>query len=146
MRRLSVRHSREDGTLAPVVAGLALGFAVGFLLRGAVGGVDRLRLQTLREEIAGEYPLSRRLAGAAVAAVRDALEREPALTGISFNVLPVGRGHVELHGWVPSRAARARAMRVAAAAAPDVDVTNRLSVRGEDDREPATEPDALLPA
>ena len=53
---------------------------------------------------------------------------------------------MELHGWVPSRAARARAMRVAAAAAPDIDVTNRLSVRGEDDREPATETDALLPA
>ena len=146
MRRLSVRHSREDGTLTPVLAGLTLGFAVGFLLRGAVGGVDRRRLQTLREEITGAYPVARRPAGAAAAAVRNALERDPALSEIVFTVPPVGRGHVELHGWVPSRALRARAMRVAAAAAPDVDVTNRLSVRGEDDLEPAIESDALLPA
>jgi hypothetical protein len=146
MRRHSVRHSREVGALGPVLAGLTLGFFAGFLLRGAVGGVDRRRLQTLREEFAGEYPLARPLARAAVSAVRNALDREPTLAGIAFDVVPVGRGHVEVHGWVPSRALRARAIRVATAAATDIDVTNRLSVRGEDDLEPATESDALLPA
>ena len=144
MRRHSERHS-EERTLGPVIAGLALGFLGGFLLRGVVGGVDRRRLQTLREELTGDYS-ARPLARAAVDAVRNALDREPALSGIRFEVVAVGRGHVEVHGWVPSRPIRARAIRVAMAAAPDIDVTNRLSVRGEDDLAPAVEPDALLPA
>lgn len=146
MRRLSVRHSREPGSLFPALAGLTLGFAAGFLLRGIVGGVDGRRLQTLRAEVTGNFAGGRPLARAAVAAVQNALARETALAGIAFTVVAVGRGHVELHGWVPSRATRARAIRVAVAAAPDVEVTNRLSVRGEDDREPAQPPDALQPA
>ena len=79
-------------------------------------------------------------------AVQEALEADPALAGIAFTVVPVGRGHVELHGWVPTRALRARAFRVATGAAPTIDVTNRLSVRGEDDLMQAAESDALLPA
>ena len=128
------------------LAGLTLGFAAGFLLRGVVGAVDRQRLRTLREEITGEYPGGRPLARAAATAVQNALSRDRTLADISFHVVPVGRGHVELHGWVPTRAARARAITVAAAAAPDVEVTNRLSVRGEDDLKPAQPPDALQPA
>ena len=129
-----------------MLTGLTLGFLAGFVLRGAVGGVDRRRLRTLREEITGEFPSARPQARAAVSAVEGALEREPSLAGITFTVVPVGRGHVELHGWVPTRAARARAFRVATSAAPAIEVTNRLSVRGEDDLERATETDALLPA
>ena len=146
MRRLSVRHSRESGAILPVLAGLTLGFLAGFLLRGAVGGVDRRRLRTLREEITGEFPIARPLARTAVSVVAGALQRDPSLAGITFTVVPVGRGHVELHGWVPSRSARARAFRVATSAAPAIEVTNRLSVRGEDDLEQAAETDALLPA
>src|SRR5262245_15958746 len=146
MRRLSVRHSRESGAMVPVVTGLTLGFLAGFLFRGAVGGVDRRRLRTLREEFTGEFPIARPLARAAVSVVEAALQREPSLTGITFTVVPVGRGNVELHGWVPNRAARSRAFRVATGAAPAIEVTNRLSVRGEDDIERAAESDALLPA
>jgi len=132
--------------LPPVLAGLTLGFLAGLLVRGAVGGVDRRRLRTLREELTGEFPIERPLARAAVSAVEAALDRDPALAGIAFTVVPVGRGHVELHGWVPTRATRARAFRVATGAAPAIEVTNRLSVRGEDDLEQAAESDALLPA
>jgi hypothetical protein len=139
MRRLS-------GALVPVLTGLTIGFLTGFLVRGAVGGVDRRRLRTLREEFTGEFPIERPLARAAVFAVEAALERDASLAEIAFTVVPVGRGHVELHGWVPTRAARARAFRVATAAAPAIEVTNRLSVRGEDDLEQAAESDALLPA
>lgn len=146
MRRLSVRRSRDSGALGPVLAGLLVGVLGGFLLRGAVGGVDRQRLRTLREEITGEFPLQRPLARAAVSAVEGALQRDAALAGISFTVVPVGRGHVELHGWVPTRAARARAFRVATGAVPAIEVTNRLSVRGEDDGAQAAEADALRPA
>ncbi len=146
MRRLSVRHSREGGTLGSVVAGLSLGFAAGFLLRGVVGGIDRGRLRTLRQEIRGEFPTGRPAARMAVAAVMSALAGDAALAGISFEVVPVRAGHVELHGWVPTRAARARAIRIAVTAAPGIDVTNRLSVRGEDDKEPTPSTNALLPA
>src|SRR5262245_22083828 len=139
MRRLS-------GTLVPVLTGLTVGFLTGFLVRGAFGGVDRRRLRTLREEFTGEFPVERPLARAAVSVVEEALEGDTALAGIAFTVVPVGRGHVELHGWVPTRAARARAFRVATGAAPAIEVTNRLSVRGEDDLEQAAESDALLPA
>jgi hypothetical protein len=108
--------------------------------------VDRQRLRTLREEIAGEFPTARPLARAAVSVVEGALEGDPALAGIPFTVVPVGRGHVELHGWVPTRATRARAFRVATGAAPAIEVTNRLSVHGEDDLVQAAETDALRPA
>ena len=53
---------------------------------------------------------------------------------LDFEVVPVRIGLVELHGWVPTRTASARAMRLARASAPGTDVTNRLQVRGEDDR------------
>lgn len=145
MRSLSVRHSSEGGTLGSVVAGLALGFAAGLLLRGVVGGIDRGRLRTLHQEIMGEFPTGRRATREAVAAVTGALARDAVLAGIPFEVVPVRAGHVELHGWVPTRAARARAIRIAVTAAPGIDVTNRLSVRGEDDKEP-TPSDALQPA
>lgn len=146
MRRLSVRRSHETGTLGSLLAGLSLGFVAGFLLRGVTGGVDRQRLETLRHEITGTYPTGRPGVRVAVATVRAALAREAALRDIEFEVVPVRAGHVELHGWVPTRAARARAMRVALAAAPGLEVTNRLTVLGEDDLEITPAPDARQPA
>ena len=43
-------------------------------------------------------------------------------------------GVVELHGWVPSRAIRARAARVAAQVPGIERVVNCILVRGEDDK------------
>lgn len=145
MRRLSVRRAGEGRGLAPVLAGLSLGFTAGFLLRGVVGGVDRRRLETLHQEMTGAYP-ERPAARAATDAVRSALAGDAALHGLALEVLPVSAGHVELHGWVPSRALRARAFRVALAVRPGLDVTNRLSVRGEDDVAATPGPEAQQPA
>lgn len=70
---------------------------------------------------------------ALAARVKAALADEPALRGQSFEVVPVGRRGLALHGWVNSRPARALARRTAQAAAGAEPVVNRLLVRGEDD-------------
>jgi hypothetical protein len=53
-----------------------------------------------------------------------------------FNIAVIGvsPGVVELHGWVPTRAIRARAARLAAAVPATDRVVNCLLVQGEDDK------------
>ena len=55
------------------------------------------------------------------------------LAGVAVEVLAVGRGVIELRGWVPSRAVRTLAGRTALAAPGIESVINSLLVRGEDD-------------
>jgi hypothetical protein len=140
MRRLSVRRSIRASDVALGATGLGLGIVSGFLLRGLVGGMDRRRLRTIVGEITGQHsvPALPRRAGSRIT---EALAADAVLREVEFEIVPVRIGSVELHGWVPTRAASARAMRLARAAAPDTDVTNRLKVRGEDDppEGPATE-------
>ena len=133
MRRLSVRRSRSAEDLWFAALGLGLGFVSGFLVRGIMGQVDRRRLQHFVTGLTGEHsagPTPREAATRIEAALSD----DPDLTGFDFEVRPVRPGRVELHGWVGSRRQGARALRLAAAAAPETDVTNRLLVRGEDDQ------------
>lgn len=144
MRRLSVRRSGRVVGAALAGVGLGVGFALGFLARGLLGGVDRRRLGTLVGEVTGAYravPTPRQTASRITAA----LAADERLAATAFEVVPVNAGHVELHGWVDSRSAGARAMRLAGGAVPDVDVTNRLQVRGEDDAT-ASSDDARQPA
>ncbi len=68
-----------------------------------------------------------------VHAAHDALLQDTELTSCRLEVVPVGRGALELHGWVPSRAARARALRLARAAVAECRLVDCLLVRGEDD-------------
>jgi hypothetical protein len=133
MRRLSVRRSFRTSEVALGAAGLGLGLIAGFVLRGLVGGVDRRRLKTIVGEITGQHPTQAALPRRAGSRITEALAADAILREVEFEVVPVRIGSVELHGWVPSRAASARAMRLARAAVPDTDVTNRLKVRGEDD-------------
>jgi hypothetical protein len=65
------------------------------------------------------------------------LRNDPVLNPYSLEVCPVRPGVVELHGWVASRALRARAARLAAAAPGVESLINCLLVRGEDDGGPA---------
>jgi hypothetical protein len=146
MRRLSVRRLLRSRDLALGAAGLGLGMVAGFVLRGLVGGVDRRRLKTIVGEITGQHPTPRSLPRAAGARITDALAGDTLLGDVDFEVVPVRIGSVELHGWVPTRAASARAMRLARAAAPDTDVTNRLQVRGEDDQPPGMDSEERQPA
>lgn len=68
---------------------------------------------------------------------------DPELRAAGLEILPVRGGGVELHGWVASRRAGARAVRMAGEAAPGTEITNRLRVRGEDDAPPPPEPEGL---
>jgi hypothetical protein len=143
MRRLSVRRSHSAEDLWFAALGLGLGFVSAFLVRGVLGQVDRRRLQHFVTGLTGEHPSAptpREAAGRIEAALAD----DPILAAVDFDVVPVRPGRVELHGWVATRRAGARALRLAAEAAPETEVTNRLRVRGEDDlpEPPAGKPTA----
>jgi hypothetical protein len=135
MRRHSLRRQGTNDLLL-AAAGLGLGFAAGFLVRSLVGGMDRGRLRQVVRDIAGK-PASGPSARASATRIQQALQGAPEFRDLDLEVMPARPGHVELHGWVPSRASGARALRVAASADPGTDVTSRLRVRGEDDRPPA---------
>jgi hypothetical protein len=137
MRSHSLRRRGPDNVLVATV-GLGLGFVAGFLVRSLVGGMDRGRLRQVVRQIAGT-PVAGPSARASAARIQQALDGAADFRDLGLEVLPSRPGHVELHGWVPSRAAGARALRVAASADPGTDVTSRLRVRGEDDRPPVLE-------
>ena len=93
--------------------------------------------------LTGEHPSTPTSREAAVR-IEAALADDSVLSGVDFDVVPVRSGRVELHGWVATRRAGARALRLAMEAAREADVTNRLRVRGEDalPEPPAEEPTA----
>lgn len=125
-----------------------VGAAAGWLLAEMTGGVSRARVSsylTARKQPRDEdqEPATPR------ARVQAALEADPELGALGLRLVPAGRLALELHGWVPSRRIRARAARIAAAAAAPVRLVDCLLVRGEDDRpaaEPAPATDALQSA
>jgi osmotically-inducible protein OsmY len=79
---------------------------------------------------------------ASARAVEAALQAESRLAGLTIEVLPIGRGVVELRGWVPTRSVRTLACRTALAARGIESVINSLLVRGEDDLSRAPAPRA----
>lgn len=144
MRRVSVRRSGGAGDLWLAVAGLAVGVLAGVALRSLSGTVDRRRVRDLVAGLTGTRP---KPASARLLAQRvvDALDDDLGLHGLAFSVATVDRGHLELHGWVPNRALRARAIRVATLAVPEAEIVNRLQVRDEDDT-PVDPPAVQQPA
>ncbi len=112
------------------LAGAGVGFLAGLLLgeRYHHRELARASVRTLR----GARPV--RLSAAATArAAANLLEAEAGLGIEGLRAQGLSAGVVELAGWAPSRAARARAARLVAAL-PGVDaVVNHLLVRGEDD-------------
>lgn len=128
MSQLIVRRTTPaaPSLLVPAVVGLALGAAAGFVL-GEILGPRAERGLGPRPE-----PATRTMAELvhdALAALADDADLAP----LGLEVIPVSRQTVELHGWVPARALRARAARVVATAIGGPAVVNRVLVRGEDD-------------
>jgi osmotically-inducible protein OsmY len=121
--------------------GLGAGVVAGFALSEWVGGVSSTRVRRAARRLRESAP-ARLTTAASARAVDAALKAETRLTGISLEVLAVGRGVVELRGWVPSRTMRTLAGRTALAAPGIESVINSLLVRGEDDHPRAQAPRA----
>lgn len=117
-------------TLVGIATGLVAGVVAGGWLRPAEAGAT--------DDQAHPRPLKRtegaplRVADAA-RVVTQQLQSEAALRHLPLQVIAVGPGVVELHGWVSTRAERARAARVAAAVPGITTLVNSLLVHGEDD-------------
>jgi hypothetical protein len=114
--------------------GLAGGLVVGFALAEWVGDVNAPRVRRaarrMRQPVSPELLTPAGIARATAAA----LAADPELRDLGLHVTLVSRGTVELHGWVRSRAERARAGRLARGVAGVETVINSILVRGEDDR------------
>ena len=134
--QLSVTRRHRSGSAARTGALAALGFgtglAAGFLIGTLFGSGGHRRVGRIVRS-AGRGPTAREGRVVLRDRVRAALAADPDLHGQTFELLAVGRTGLELHGWVTSRAVRARALRVAEAAAGPEPIINRLLVRGEDD-------------
>lgn len=129
------RDDRLSGAQIALWTGLGIGtgLVAAIALSEWVGEVNRDRLGKVARRLRGDAP--RRLTGSAsVQAVEVALRAEPRLAGLDLTALGIRRGVVELRGWVPTRAARAIAGRVALGAPGIESVINSILVRGEDDR------------
>lgn len=149
MLRFAVRRRRPTDAeptatgVVPVVFGLAVGATLGFLL-GEWLGPATPRIATRRSRAAANPSMAELVSDAQSVLVADVQLREWQL-----DVVPIGRGRIELRGWVGTRAARTRAARLVKEAVTAEAVLNSILVRGEDDL-PETDADigddAAVPA
>jgi len=139
-----MRRPPASEILAWALVGTALGVAAGFVLGEILGPVDRRRVGNLFRP--AQPPVPRLRPAEMIRAVQAVLRQDTALRELHLSPLPAGPGVLELHGWVPSRAVRARAAR-AVGAIPGVDrLVNCLLVRGEDDADTPLDPASGRPA
>ena len=130
-----MRRPASSELFAWALVGAAVGAAAGFVVGEFFGPMARQHVRRLGTPLppragGAEAPLKPR---ELVRVVRAALDADPELKALELEPLPVGRGIIELHGWVPSRALRTRAVRLARAV-PGLDtLVNCLLVEGEDD-------------
>lgn len=133
MPRFAVRRQRLTDTkpastgVVPVAFGLAVGAALGFLMGEWLGPVAP-RGVTRRPRPVPAPSMAELVHDAQSVLVADVQLREWQL-----DVLPVGRGRIELRGWVGTRAARTRAARLVREEVTAEAVINSILVRGEDD-------------
>jgi len=133
MTRLALRRRRaatpfDLPTAASAVAlGLAAGALAGFLLGELWGPTASRAIRTPKRA-------TRKASVASlVESAHEALGADETVAAAMIKVVPVGRNAIELHGWVPTRTTRARALRHVREALPETSVLDCLLVRGEDD-------------
>jgi hypothetical protein len=115
-------------TLVGLATGLVAGAVAGAWLRPDPDAEER------RPPKEKPQPAAKPLrVGEASRVILERLRHDTALSGVTFEVLPIGPGAIELHGWVASRAERARAARIAAGVPGITNLVNSLLVHGEDD-------------
>jgi len=115
---------------------LALGAAAGFTAAAWFGPRIRGALANSASPFAAQVRRPALHAARLVREVRDVLAADLLLAPLALEPILVSAGQVQLHGWVPTRALRARAWRVACRAPGLEDVINCILVRGEDDAAP----------
>lgn len=132
MPRLALQHRRPTpsapATIGAVTFGLAAGATLGFLLGQLFGGTATRALRGT----ARQTPLR----GSVAELVHDALstlESDLFLRECHLDVVPVRRFALEIHGWVPDRRSRLRALRLVGEAVRPAEVIDCILVRGEDD-------------
>jgi hypothetical protein len=131
MARIAVRRvvvDRGPNLTGMILLGLGLGVGVGFLL-GEIAGPVAERVVRRRPMAPVPGPVSR-----LVEAAQAVLDDDVVLRDCRLQVLAVGPGRIELHGWVPDRRSRARAAHLIGDAVAADTIINCLQVRGEDDR------------
>ncbi len=115
-------------TLVGALAGVAAGFALGEWL----GPLTPERTSRALRRVTGSAE-PRLTPAESARAARMTLERDPVFKGLELVPIGVGPGIVELHGWLPTRALRARAMRLTSQTPGIESLVNCLLVHGEDD-------------
>jgi len=124
------RRTSLVGLLGWSVGGAALGLAAGLIVSETLGEVGPARIKGMVQKRRRPVPAR---TGQLARRVRQALSLDPALSLLTLDALAVSARTVELHGWVGTRAQRARAARVARGV-PGVDaIINCILVHGEDD-------------
>jgi BON domain len=138
-----VRHADElngGEVLLWTALGVGSGLVAAIVLSEWVGEVNPGRVRRVADRLRESGP--RLTASASVRAVEVALRADPRLAGLTIEARAVGRGAVELRGWVPSRNLRTAAGRTALAVPGIESVINGILVRGEDDRPSPDQPRA----
>ncbi len=123
----------RSGLAAPILVGLGLGLAAGFLLGELYSGTG---LRGVRRALVRWRSRSTERPSAQVltAQIQDLLAPALGTDSQSLELVAVGRRGLELHGWVTSRQARARALTAGRhIVGPDRYLVDRLLVWGEDD-------------
>jgi len=116
------------------LCGLSLGIAAGFVVSEMLGTSGHRRIGKLFRSNRHRSHHTPKGRATAIAQVREALEADPSLQEHVIEVRSRGHRGLELRGWVTTRSARTLAHRIARSASGELEVANRLLVRGEDDR------------
>ncbi|HEY4322039.1 MAG TPA: hypothetical protein VGM77_12795 [Gemmatimonadales bacterium] len=136
-RAVDASPTSESGPW-PLLLGLSLGVAAGFLLGELVGPLASRAVHD--RPIAGRGPRASQVRQL-VAAAQAALDDDLMLRDCHLRVIPIGPGRIELHGWVADRRSRGRAGRLVGDAVHADAIVNCLQVRGEDDIPPSHDDD-----
>src|SRR5262245_61919488 len=140
------RRPSGSELIAWSLVGTGLGLVAGFVLGGLLGS-RKLPIPKRWGSVPRGKPVAR-LEGppAAAGLARAALRHDEQLHDLGLEAIGVSAGVVEIHGWVPSRSLRARAIRVVHAL-PTIDhVVDCILVHGEDDAPEPTEDLTARPA
>lgn len=136
-----VSRDRGGSLVAPLALGLSLGLAAGFVLGEFLAGRSKRGIRGLLRDWRGR-PSGRTPIDAAQLLERR-LGESLGPDGQSVEILPVGHTAIEISGWVSSRGARSKTLRLAREAfGPDIRLVDSLLVWGEDDRTITRETDA----